>query len=465
MKSPWIRVRSKQRFAFARPSACFLKLACSVLACSLMILAASCPLCAQDDPPRGEPSDDVQPAVAEPEVNQASVRALLRELESSTLQARDAAEKSLVEMGPAVLPFLPEVTSRTSGEMKIRLQRIRQMMENVEVGDFFKATTVTLTGKLPLTEAIEKIAEATGNAIQLQGEDAFSGVEVELDAADQPFWETLSSVMRQANLRVNAYGTTEGDLVLAPGGNYADSPAPFQDGPFFATVSSVQSTLPFNSALGGQLQVSLQVTWEPRLKPVFMQIPMSGVSAELEGGETLSASNPQAAPEIPLNFGGCSTQIDLQLQRPARNVTAIKKLSGEFLIAVPSERHQYEFTKFGNGARQSEKFGDVTVVLENCRRNGSVYEVRILVEFGNSQGALDSFRGWIMSNEAYLLDPRERRLENVGLQTYAVTGNSVGIAYLFQINGDPDDYKLVYESPAVITKQAVTYELLDIELP
>ena len=70
-----------------------------------------------------------------------------------------------------------------------------------------------------------------------------------------------------------------------------------------------------------------------------------------------------------------------------------------------------------------------------------------------------------MSNEAYLLDAKDVRLENVGLQTYGMSNNAVGIAYLFQINGDPNDYKLVYESPGMITKQTVSYVLSDIALP
>ncbi len=68
------------------------------------------------------------------------------------------------------------------------------------------------------------------------------------------------------------------------------------------------------------------------------------------------------------------------------------------MVAVPSEKHKYVFENFGNGKRQSEKFGEVTVTLESARRNGSVFELRILAEFNAAQGALDSFRGWILSN-------------------------------------------------------------------
>ncbi|OYW11684.1 MAG: hypothetical protein B7Z55_19005, partial [Planctomycetales bacterium 12-60-4] len=83
-------------------------------------------------------------------------------------------------------------------------------------------------------------------------------------------------------------------------------------------------------------------------------------------------ASPEAAPEVPLNNGGCSMQIDLQLQRPPRAATKLTKLSGEFVFAVPGDKHKYIFKKFGNGARQSEKFGETIVTLEGARPNGKV---------------------------------------------------------------------------------------------
>lgn len=401
------------------------------------------------------------------EVTLESTRELLRQLEGDTIAERDAAEKQIVELGPAVVPFLPKVDSNTSGEMKIRLERIRQSFQQEDVEGFFEASTVTLSGKLSLTDAIDKISEQSGNEITLQGEDALSEIEVELDAKDEPFWKVLDEVIDQANLRINAFGTTGGDLVLAPGGQDGGSDyATFESGPFRVEPAFVQATKRFNAQIPGQLQVSLQVTWEPRLEPVFMQIPMSSVSAKVPDSDAaLTATNPQAAPEIPLNYGGCTTQIDLQMARPDRGVEKLEELKGQFVIAVPGETHSYEFKKFGNGARQSQKYGDVSVTLEGARRNGKVYEMRVLIEFGNAQGALDSFRGFILSNQAYLKDKNGDRVENLGLNTYASSNSAVGIAYLFQINGDPNTFTLVYETPSSVTKQTVEYTLNDIELP
>lgn len=426
---------------------------------------------AQSQPPSSENpnADTAEAGNGEPEadvVTLPAIRQALRELESNELQVRDKAEKALVAMGAPALPYLPEVTPRTSGELKVRLQRVRQALQQAKIGNQFEASTVTLNGKMRLGDALEQISKQTGNPIQVDHRHPLAELPIELSAVDTPFWDVMSSVMQQAKLRINAYGTTENMLVFAPGGSdTTHAGASFSQGPFRLDMTSARSVLPFDSPLDGQLELSFTVTWEPRLKPVFMQLPMSSLRAELGSGKTLAATNPQAVPEVPLNAGGCTTQIDLMLERPDRSEGKIVKLSGEFSLAVPSERHEYVFEKFGNGARQTEKFGDVTVTLEGARRNGSVYELRVFVEFGDSQGALDSFRGWILSNEAYLRDANDRRMENVGFNTYAITPNAVGIAYLFQINGDPDDYTLIYESPAAVTTQKVEYELYDIDLP
>ncbi len=93
------------------------------------------------------------------------MRKVLRQLESDKAAERDAAEKRLIEIGPAVVAFLPEVTSSTSGEMKIRLERIRKELQTSKIETFFEATLVTLSGKMPLSEALAAIAKQTGNAI------------------------------------------------------------------------------------------------------------------------------------------------------------------------------------------------------------------------------------------------------------------------------------------------------------
>lgn len=399
-------------------------------------------------------------------VNFAEIRRVLRNLDSDQSAQRDAAEKRLIELGSVVLPFLPEVSSNTSGELKIRLQRIREQLQTSKIETFFEASSITIAGKMKVSDALAEITKQSGNVITLENANAGGGTEIELAADKQPFWKVMDELLSQARLRINTFSAVEGmSLVPAYESSSVPGPLAYADGPFQVRALSAQTSLQFGGPATGLLDISLQVNWEPRLKPVFIQLPMATMKASVAEGGEIESANPAASPEIPINSSGSSAQVDLQFPRPPRSARKLDKLSGEFVVAVPSEKHKYIFEKFGNGKRQSEKFGEVTVTLENARRNGSVYEVRILAEFKESQGALDSFRGWILSNRAYLLDAKQNRVENVGLQTYAVTSDAVGVAFLFQINGDPNDFALVYESPGMITRQRVKFELENIDLP
>lgn len=395
----------------------------------------------------------------------ARLRTLIRQLEDNELVRRDEAEAEIIGLGKAALQFLPSVTPQTSGELKVRLQRIRQAMERMASEVFLEASKVTLQGQFTLSEVLQKIQEQTGNQFLLQSEENGAGdLTVKVDWQDLPFWNAVEDLLMQTKMKIVGFATTENQLVLAPG--YGSNPvAAFSTGPFRVDVVSVACQQNFGSQIEGQATINLLLSWEPRLEPLFMQVPMSELKGSLLDDSPVSAANPQAAPEVRLNVGGSSAQIEIQMQRPDRQAPKLKSLEGQFVISVPGELHEYRFEKFGGGGRQTQKYGDVSVRLEGSRRNGPVYEMRLFVEFGDAAGALDSFRGWVMSNRAYLLDSQGGRLENVGFQTYAASSNGVGISYLFQINQDPNSYQLIYESPSSITRQTIQFRLEDIPLP
>ncbi|MFO0943547.1 MAG: hypothetical protein U0930_22655 [Pirellulales bacterium] len=406
----------------------------------------------------------------EPQVQQADeaatlgkVRALVRQLESDELAKRDEAETELIKLGQVALRLLPTITPQTSGELKIRLQRIRKELESETAESFFEPSKVNLQGTMKLNEVLAKIKEQTGNLVKLEGGDAAGNVDVTVDWKDTKFFEAIDDLIIERSLRLVAFASTESELVLAPA-NEAEMPSPDILGPFRLDVSGVESQRTFGTQLDGLTRVSMVFSWEPRLEPVFMKIPMSSVVAKI-GDKEIRATNPNAAPEIRLNIGGSSAQVDLQLPRIDRETLELKSLSGEFVVSVPSEKYKYEFKKFGSGKKQTHRHGDVGVTLEGMQRNGKVYEMRLFVEFGDSQGALDSYRGWILSNHAYILDANDKQLENVGYQTYGAGDNGVGVSYMFQLNGDLDSYRLIYESPSSIQRQTIKYELKDIPLP
>jgi hypothetical protein len=391
-----------------------------------------------------------------------NIRRLISQLEADELAKRDEAEAELVKLGNVVLKFLPKVTPKTSGETKVRLQRIRQDLETAIVQSVLEASKLTLEGSFKLSEVLAKIKEQTGNIIQVQNGEEGGQVTITADWKDVSFWTAMDDLLRQSKMRLVALRTTENNLMLAAGSS--NEQEAFHTGPFRVEPLGAASERTFSSPLEGYTRVSFLLSWEPRFEPLFMQIPMSSVKAVV-GGNDVAVTNPQAAPEVRLNMGGSSSQVDIQLNRIAREHQKIDSLKGQLIVSLAGERHQYEFKKLAAGKRQSERFGDVSVTLEGIQRNGPVYEMRLLIEFGDSKGALESFRGWILSNEAYLMDAKDKKVENVGSESRRASENSVRVSYLFQLNGEPDSYRLIYDSPSSIRRQTIEYELKDFPLP
>ena len=134
-------------------------------------------------------SADDRAAGAEPTVvTQSQVRGLLRQLEDRLLTSRDQAEAQLIELGAAVLEFLPPVTPQTSCELSLRLQRIRKTLENRRLEDYFRPSRLTLEGTFEMSEVLDQIARQTGNAIRIQdGQELVARTRVELSGTTGRF--------------------------------------------------------------------------------------------------------------------------------------------------------------------------------------------------------------------------------------------------------------------------------------
>ncbi|MBX3421230.1 MAG: hypothetical protein KF752_06700 [Pirellulaceae bacterium] len=420
--------------------------------------------------------------VAGETVTYGQLRELLRDLESRELKLRDQAEVQIIALGAPALQFLPAITAQMSGEMKQRLHRIRQALQQLDIHNYFQASTVTLAGNLELSKVLEQMQQQTGNQIHTSpGDVASPQLLIEVNWDRVPFWKAIQDVMDQTFMGLGPHHSSDRQVLLVP----EQGPTliePHFFGPYRLDVQSVHTERFFASSIDGQMRVSLMLSWEPRLEPLFMRVPMQDVRAwvrsEADSGSTvkqqendaqpntlLLATNPDAAPEIRLNLGGCSAQFDLQFQLPDRQAQQLVRLTGQLLVSVPGGRHAYEFQKLASGGRQSQKYGDLSVTLEAFRRNGPVHEARLFVELGNPQDSLESYRNWILDSRPHLLDAQGKRLENVGFQTYSATGRGVGIAYLFQLQDDPDNCRLIYESPSSIKQQTIEYQLQHIPLP
>lgn len=82
----------------------------------------------------------------------AQVGRLVRQLDDDRLAQRIAAERELIELGPAILGLLPDAASRLSANQKDRLRTVRSKLELASARETAESSIVTLAGEMSLSD-------------------------------------------------------------------------------------------------------------------------------------------------------------------------------------------------------------------------------------------------------------------------------------------------------------------------
>ncbi len=410
-------------------------------------------------------------AVATEEMK-SQVRQLSRQLDATELSQREAAEQKLIELGPAVLELLPPVTPRTSAEVKERLARVRDKLQRQEAEAVVQPRRVSLdVTDAPLSEVLQSISQQTGNKLvsyreQLGQEAADPKLTLKLESV--PFWEALDRTLDVAEASVYAYADDVTDaLAIAgrPDGELSRLDRTLSySGPFCIEATRMESQVDLRSPRNRSLQLELDLAWEPRLKPIHIELPLSKVEAVDETGTPLEISDGEASLDATVIPGTSSTQFTLALDLPRRSVQRIERLKGQFQALLPGRVETFRFDDFKK-ANQDRRQGAVLVTLQSVRRNNDVWEFRVLVKFDEAAGSLQSHFAWAQNNPAFLVGKDGQELLPDGTETTRQTEDEIGMSYLFGLDGKLSDYEFVYKTPTVIVPLPVDFELKNLELP
>ncbi len=400
-----------------------------------------------------------------PAVEKAEVDRLVRQLDHRELARREAAEKAIVAMGPDALDLLPHVAAGMPAETKQRLIRIRSTLEKAAVEAATRATAVTLHGEgLPLSEVLAAIEKQTGNRI-LPPRGLADDVTVDVDFDDTPYWEALDQVLDQAGLSVYIYEKGVTKLVPRREDMLPRHGRAAYSGPFRFEPTHVRAVRDLRHPSNRGLALTMEISWEPRLSPILLTQSFEDVTATDDAGAPIEIDGSAGRLEAAEAGNNSGVELDIPLVLPERSVTRIASLRGTLVALMPGRIETYEFTDLLKAKNVEQRKAGVTVVLQTVRKNVDVYEVRILVRFDKAANALESHRGWILDNEAYLLAPDGERLEKANMEATLRAANEVGLAYLFAMEKVPAGYKFVYKTPAGIVKMPIPYEVKNIELP
>lgn len=410
-------------------------------------------------------ADEATPAATDPskEAVEQEVRKQLRRLDADQLADRVAAEKALIELGPQALDYLPEITPATAAEIKERLSRVRTALEKLAVARFVEPSTVTLSGTMTVEATALELQKQTGNTLRDLGESATKQVTVDWNKT--PFWVAFDDLAEQANLGINPFGGYEGELSLQTLEETSDlAPIRSYAGIFRVQATRVQSTRNLSAPGADNLRTTIQIAWEPRLKPISISLPLDRMSAASEDGEELAFSR-EGVLGAPALSGVSTIDLDVPMALPPRSVESIATLRGDLIATLPGRVEQFEFEDLAEARAVEKTRAGVKVVLEQVRKNQELYQVRIRVEFDEASGALESHQGWIYENEVWVETADGTKLDPLTFEATRQDTNLVGLAYYFDLEKGPQGAKFFYRTPASIVKRELPFELKNIPLP
>lgn len=404
----------------------------------------------------------------------AEIRRLVRQLDAPELARRDAAEAELLKRGPAVLDLLPLPNDRTSAEVRQRLDRVRQKLQQQAAETAARSSTVTLhADAMPLAEVLAKLSRQTGNTIIDQrgkrGDGADDGPTIKVDFDKTPFWPALDQVLDQANLRIDPFADSDKPAIVIRSMSNKKPPTTRAGhaccvGPF--RIEPVAIVARRNLRTGdGLLVLSVETLWEPRLRIIGLGQRLANIAATDEKGQPLSVANTEAQLEIPAGGNTSAVKIDLPFKLPSRNIHRIATLKSKLDAMIPGRVETFRFDKLATAKDVERRVAGVTVTLEHVEKNNDVWEVRIRVRFDDAGDALASHRTWMFTNPAFLEGPDGKPIAYDTYETTRQEKNELGIAYIFSPDQPLDTLTFVYKTPSTIVNTSFDYELKDIELP
>lgn len=406
------------------------------------------------------------------------VNALIDELNAETRMRRATAEKSLLELGPRILPLLPPPELLPTASVREAVSRVRTVLERQKAVDSSRASLVTLNGSRSLPGWLDEIQRQTKNRVTLDPVIAsrLRRSDIEARFGDKPFWATLDQLTDIAGKHSNESLLTRFDLnnqlvlstILRDGGV---SPTRITySGPFRIRATSAQRRKIFGADRRELLRVGLVIEAEPRLRPLFLQVAAGDLAAAVDEGLLLKPFTPDARHEFALSQGRrhAEFQADFELPGSSRGLTLDLRGRAVMTIAADSEAIRFSSLHELVGTERlgiARRRGGVTVTLDRVssgKATGESADIRLqtVVSYDAGGPAFESHRTWIIYNEAWLETKDGTRVAMTSQETTLQADGAVGLEYMFKNLPLPlNQYQFIYVAPTLIIDIPIDFTL------
>jgi hypothetical protein len=407
--------------------------------------------------PRPAPADEVSAAT------KGRVKALVAVLDDADAAKRNQAAKLLDGLGPDILPLLTDPDEKLTDRQKEAVADVVKKLRARQGDGAPAATKVTLVGAYTLEKALAEIAKQTGNVV----EDRRMKKEEEkrsIDVNGVPFWQALDQLARDTDTRIDVY-QKDGVLALVDG-PYREQLVSY-NGIFRTVIKGISAHHNFDTDMGYD-EVSLEVTWEPRFKPFFIETRPETLVVTDDKNKELAGAQPGGG-RVPVE--GSYATVDLRLPPAPRSANRLGLLKGKLAVLGPSKWLTFTFDEL----KVSEQTKDgVTAKLNKLNLTPDVWTVEMALKYPDSGPSFESFESWLVYNQIHLVskDTGQRVANNAGFETGNSSGTRASLSYHWAddpkakfTRGKPDEWKVVYKTPGQFVEVPAAFEFKDVPLP
>ncbi len=405
---------------------------------------------------------------------------LLDRLGGDDVAARDAAEKSLIQLGPRILPYLPDAKTKDRKELDERLGKVRQALEEQAEALSLAPTKVTIEGKgIRLSEALKQLQSQTGNELTDLREEP-SNPAFDLDIKDKSFYEALDEIASKGGVAVQLYsgngtvGLMERDEMYAeanpPDAGAAPEGAlkPIYPGPF--RIRFMRFNLERNLATGRATgNAQFEMAWEPRLRPMLLALKADQIEIVDDRGEKVAPAVDEESSNVVLRPENPVAEMNVNIEAPDRmaGVKSLRSVTVKGEMTVPAGVRTFRFPKL-DSTKVTETQGDVSVTLASFELDeDAIWKVNVTLSMPADGPAFESYRQGLFNNRLWLQKADGSKFEhNGGFSNTGSDGGKLSFEYIFvDVPGKPSDYAFVYETPSRLNTIPVEFTFKDVPLP
>jgi hypothetical protein len=323
--------------------------------------------------------------------------------------------------------------------------------------------------KQSVGKLLDELARQSGVRVEDQRGEA--GPDVQLELPKATFWQALDAIADASGSRISLQ-PRGGKIALVKGGIIPRTLPISHDGFFRTSVRKLIASHDLESDTV-TYTATLEVAWEPGLLPLLLETHPRAPRLLDDKGNALPMRQ-EGSSLVPVD-GQIALTFDVPLPALPRETAKIGLLEGKLAVIAPSKMLEFTFERLDRLDKAGPD-GDIRSLTQErvgCRVSKLVlakdhWTVQISLDYPPGGLTLESYQSWVANNELLLVSPDgAKRLAPAGYVLENSSARRAVLSYHFKdaARGKPEDWKVLYRTPASIVEIPFTFSFKDVRLP